>query len=169
MNGNDWISKAQWLKGVVEKPAGKAYSMISSFLPRSGDEPPETSTAIAALMGAVLWADGKLEEKEIEEFRNILARTHSPEMVEYFVHSLKNFKEVDIFKESAVIRHLPDPEKLKIVTALLKLSWVDNDYLSLRNGNSAPGGKLKQEGCGSITHGLSRGRPVACREIYASS
>ena len=129
MNGNDWISKAQWLKGVVEKPAGKAYSMISSFLPRSGDEPPETSTAIAALMGAVLWADGKLEEKEIEEFRNILARTHSPEMVEYFVHSLKNFKEVDIFKESAVIRHLPDPEKLKIVTALLKLSWVDNDYL----------------------------------------
>ena len=67
MNGNDWKSKAQWLKGVVEKPAGKAYSMISSFLPRSGGEPPETSTAIAALMGAVLWADGKLEEKEIEE------------------------------------------------------------------------------------------------------
>ena len=129
MNGNDWISKAQWLKGVVEKPAGKAYSMISSFLPRSGCEPPETSTAIAALMGAVLWADGELKEKEIEEFRNILARTHSPEMVEYFVHSLKNFKEVDIFKESAVIRHLPDPEKLKIIIALLKLSWVDNDYL----------------------------------------
>ena len=128
MNGNDWISKAQWLKSIVEKPAGKAYSMLSSFLPRSGGEPSEPSMAVAALMGAVLWADGTLQEKEIDEFRNILSRTHSPEMVDYFVHSLKNFKGADITRQCALIRHLPDAEKLKIITALLKLSWVDNDY-----------------------------------------
>jgi predicted PurR-regulated permease PerM len=128
MSGNDWMSKVQWLKGVVEKPAGKAYSMISSFLPRSGGEPPETSMAIVSLMGAVLWADGALQEKEIDEFRSILSRTHSPEMVDYFVRSLKNFKGADITRESALIKHLPDPEKLKIIVALLKLSWVDNEY-----------------------------------------
>ncbi len=132
MNGNDWISKAQWLKSIVEKPAGKAYSMISNFLPRSGGEPSETSRAIVALMGAVLWADGTLQEKEIDEFRNILSRTHSPEMVDYFVHSLKNFKGADITKQCAQIKHLPDPEKLKIIAALLNLSWADSEYHELQ-------------------------------------
>ena len=127
MSWRDKTSKAKLLKAFFEKPAGRAYSMISALLP-SSENGGGTSNAIVALMGAVLWADGVLEEKEIDEFKNILSQTHPQEKVNFFVHSLKNYKDANIAGECATIKHLPDPEKLKIITALLNLSWADNEY-----------------------------------------
>lgn len=128
-----WNRRKQWVKSVFAKPANKAYSTISSLLDHKGNSSEEESIAVVALMSEVLWADGKLDEIEIDEFRNILSRDHSPGRIAMMVEWIESHRPAgnpkEIEKHCECLLKLPEEERLKITRAMLALGLSNGNYL----------------------------------------
>ncbi|MCF6175797.1 MAG: AI-2E family transporter [Victivallaceae bacterium] len=117
------------IKKIFHKPVNSAVNLLSSIMPH-GEELSEKAQAVIALMGAVLWADGKLEKSEIDSFREILSSKYSAKQVDKFVNILQRSKNIDLAENCnrLAAMDITDDERQRFITALLELSFSNNDF-----------------------------------------
>ena len=117
------------IKKIFHKPVNSAVNLLSSIMPH-GSELSEKAQLAIALMGAVLWADGKLEKSEVDSFREILSSKYSAKQVDKFVDILQRSKNIDLTEncQRLVDMDITDEERQRFITALLELSFSNNDF-----------------------------------------
>ena len=117
------------MKKIFHKPVNSAVNLLSSIMPH-GEELPEKAQVAIALMGAVIWADGKLEKAEIDSFREILSSKYSAKQVDKFVTILEQSKNIDLAANCERLAELEvtDDERRKFILVLLELSFSNNDF-----------------------------------------
>jgi predicted PurR-regulated permease PerM len=117
------------MKKIFHTPVNSAVNLLSSIMPR-GEELSEKAQVAIALMGAVIWADGKLEKSEIDSFREILSSKYSAKQVDNFVTILQRSKNIDLAANCERLAKLEvsDDERRKFIIVLLELSFSNNDF-----------------------------------------
>jgi predicted PurR-regulated permease PerM/uncharacterized tellurite resistance protein B-like protein len=117
------------IKKIFHKPVNSAVNLLSSIMPHDSELSEKAKVAIA-LMGAVLWADGKLEKTEIDSFREILSSKYSAKQVDKFVNILQQSKNIDLTENCQRLADMDvtDDERRRLLTALLELSFSNNDF-----------------------------------------
>ncbi len=117
------------IKKIFHKPVNSAVNLLSSIMPH-GEELSEKAQLAISFMGAVIWADGKLEKTEVESFREILSNKYSAKQVDKFVTILQHSKNIDLDEncERLVRMDVTDDERRRLLTALLELSFSNNDF-----------------------------------------
>ncbi|MCP3966204.1 MAG: AI-2E family transporter [Lentisphaerae bacterium] len=123
-----WQQKSSWLKSLFDKPAGKALSRVSHFLHLDEDKTDATSEAVIALFKAVVWADGKPDADEIEQFEQMLSRHHSARQVKMFVERLKSSTPVNIKQELEKLQDLTEQRKEQVIQGMIALALADSNY-----------------------------------------
>lgn len=116
-------------KSLFCNPVDSAVNLLSSIMPHDSALSEKAQLAIT-LMGAVLWADGKLEPSEVDSFREILSRRYSTKQVDKCVSILQSSKNIDLAEPCKQLTHMDitDDERNKFITALLELSFANNDF-----------------------------------------
>lgn len=122
-----WQKKQNWFKSLFDKPAGKAFASIVSLL-QSHQIDDDTSNAIISLLKAVLWADGRADERELRYFEKILEGKYSPQQISQIAAELKSPRKIDIETACGMLHDFDEDRKIRFLQSLISLGLANDDY-----------------------------------------
>ena len=122
-----WQKKQDWFKSLFDKPAGKAFASIVNML-HSHQVDDDTGNAIISLLKAVLWADGRADDREIGYFEKILEGKYTPQQIANITAELKSPRKVDIETACGMLKDFDEDRKIRFLQSLISLGLSNDDY-----------------------------------------
>lgn len=111
---------------------GGAIDTLSGLIDGSKDIDADVRS-FSELLGVVIWADGKVDGREIECFRELFAGQVPEKQLDFMVEELKREKVRDIDKGMKWIAALSEERKRDVMDALLKIAFFNGDYTDSQN------------------------------------
>ncbi|MBN2641733.1 MAG: AI-2E family transporter [Victivallales bacterium] len=111
---------------------GGAINTLSGLIANSRDIDADVRS-FSELLGVVIWADGKVDGREIECFRELFAGQVPEKQLDFMVEELKREKVRDIDKGMKWIAALGAERKRDVMDALLKIAFFNGDYTESQN------------------------------------
>jgi predicted PurR-regulated permease PerM/uncharacterized tellurite resistance protein B-like protein len=111
---------------------GGAINTLSGLIDSSRDIDADVRS-FSELLGVVIWADGKVDGREIECFRELFAGQVPEKQLDFMVEELKREKLRDIDKGMKWIAALGAERKRDVMDALLKIAFFNGDYTESQN------------------------------------
>ena len=93
----------------------------------NGPDIDQTSRALVTLLGAVVWADGSLDDAEIELFRSLLPDELSGRQIDALVEELRSRNDWDFQTAAKSLSGLTADEIAGIMASLVKLACYDGN------------------------------------------
>ncbi len=114
----DALKKSSVINGAMETLAG----MIST------KDVDSNTMAFVNLLGAVIWADGKIDEKEMDCFRELLSGHLPDRQIDSLSEKIRARKDWNISDSIQMMSELPEEKRHKAMEALVKIAFFNGSY-----------------------------------------
>lgn len=119
-----------FFKGPLNKALGSLSSIADDFQKYNADktEAEKTSQQIFILLGAIVKANGEIDQKKLQDFSNFLSERYSEKETKKILSFIENETDLNIKKTASHLAKLSENEKISLLSTLIELACSGESF-----------------------------------------